>query len=84
MVSVACIIQLKAGKPKQFRLYSTDTFVTLREGYVKYYKKKGCRTVKFYFRNSLIADINKTFIESGVRNMDSIYAIENGKKYVAI
>jgi len=74
----------KTGKPKRFRLYSTDTFETLKEGYVKFYKKKGCRNVKFYFKNSLIVDIKKTLAESGVENMDSICAIENGKKYVAI
>lgn len=84
MASAACITQSKTGKPKRFRLYSTDTFETLKEGYVKFYKKKGCRNVKFYFKNSLIVDIKKTLAESGVENMDSICAIENGKKYVAI
>jgi len=70
--------------PKKFKLYSTDTFAKLKEGYVGYYRKKGCRSVKFYFNNNFIKDTHKTFFESGVRNMDSIAAIENGRKFVAV
>jgi len=71
-----------SAKPKKFRIYSTDKLSKLKEGYMKYYKKRGCRRVRFYFKNTLIEDINKAFVELGVGNMDSLVAMENGRKYV--
>mmetsp|Transcript_8389 Transcript_8389/g.11999 ORF Transcript_8389/g.11999 Transcript_8389/m.11999 type:complete len:420 (-) Transcript_8389:232-1491(-) len=74
----------KAARPKQFRLYNTDTIGKLRKGYIDYYKSKGCQNVQFYFTNALIKDDMATLESLGVREMSTLYAIENGKKYVPV
>mmetsp|Transcript_52018 Transcript_52018/g.156117 ORF Transcript_52018/g.156117 Transcript_52018/m.156117 type:complete len:95 (-) Transcript_52018:125-409(-) len=66
-------------KSKKFKLYSNDTLDKLREGYKKYYKKRGCRSVEFYLHGAKLN--KKSTVESlGLREMDVIVAMENGKK----
>ena len=60
---------------------NTDQITTLQTEYVKYYKSKGCKTVRFYFQNSLIQDITRSFSDLGIGNGDMIYAMENGMLY---
>jgi len=71
----------KAPKQKTWKLVDTDTLSKLKEDYVKLYKSKGCRSVKFYFENQLLQDVTKTFRELGIGEGDMMYAMENGKVY---
>ena len=69
------------SRQKAWKMTNTDQIAKLQSEYVKYYKSKGCKTVKFYFRNSLIQDITRTFRDLGISNGDMIYAMENGMAY---
>ena len=60
----------------------TDPLSHLKAEYEKYYKPKGCKTVKFYFRNSLLGDASRTLRELGIGDKAMVYAIENGKVFV--
>ena len=63
---------------------NTDPLSTLHDEYMKYYKSKGCKSVKFYFRNALVQDLSVSFRDLGVADGDMIYAMENGKAYVPV
>lgn len=71
-------------RPKKFRLYSTDPLSKLKSGYVEHYKKKGCRKVTFHREGSRepIRNESSTLSDLGVRDMDVLRAVENGRKYV--
>jgi len=70
-------------RPKRFQVKQSDTIESLKKAYIQYYKNKGCKTVKFYYRDNLIRDGRNpaTFTSLGIQEFDSIYAMENGKRY---
>jgi len=68
-------------RQKTWKVTNTDAFSQLQLEYTKYYKSKGCKTVKFFFRNDLVQDMTRTFRDLGVGDKDMIYAMENGKAY---
>mmetsp|Transcript_52019 Transcript_52019/g.156118 ORF Transcript_52019/g.156118 Transcript_52019/m.156118 type:complete len:709 (-) Transcript_52019:125-2251(-) len=79
VVSIQIMRNNDSKKSKKFKLYSNDTLDKLREGYKKYYKKRGCRSVEFYLHGAKLN--KKSTVESlGLREMDVIVAMENGKK----
>ena len=61
----------------------TDPLSDLHAEYTKYYKKNKCRTVKFYYQNALLGDMSKSFRDLGIGDGDLVYAMENGKAFVA-
>jgi len=71
-------------KPKKFRLYLRDSIFRLKEGYLRYYKKKGCRSVCFYFKNIPILNETQNLRSLGVCDMAVLHAIENGKTYAPV
>ena len=55
----------------------------MQAGYLKCYRDKGCSSVIFYHKNMPINDTSKTFASLGVKDMDVLVAMENGKDYDA-
>ncbi len=71
----------KAPKPKKFKLLPTDKVIKLKQGYINHYKKKGCRSVKFYLRGSPIEDEGViTFETLNILPTERVIAMENGRK----
>lgn len=68
-------------RSKQFRIHQEDTLLKLKQGYMKYYKAKGCRNVKFYFKTLWLQNESATLSSLGLSDNDIIYAMENGKPY---
>jgi hypothetical protein len=66
------------GRPKKFKLYSTDSLRKISEAYLKYYGKKGCNTVVFYNNRSPIKNEGLSLAELGLNDLDTIVAMENG------
>lgn len=60
---------------------NTDPLSSLQADYTKYYKSKGCKTVRFYFKDAHLGDTGRALRELGVGDGDVIYAMENGKAY---
>ena len=74
----------KNPRQKTWKVQNTDAISELKVEYMKYYKSKKCKSVKFYFKDTLIQDEAKSFRELGVGGDDIIYAMENGKAYVPV
>lgn len=51
----------------------------LMNGYIATYKKKGCKTVKFYLRK-INLDTSATIDSLGILSDERILALENGRK----
>ena len=51
----------------------------LMNGYIATYKKKGCKTVKFYLRKNYL-DTSATIDSLGILSDERILALENGRK----
>jgi hypothetical protein len=68
-----------SGRSRKFKLYSNFAVKKLREGYMKAYKKNGCRYVKFYLRGVEVSD-DSTIGSLGLTASDRIIAMENGRK----
>eukprot|EP00568_Trieres_chinensis_P012217 CAMPEP_0183302560 /NCGR_PEP_ID=MMETSP0160_2-20130417/8296_1 /TAXON_ID=2839 ORGANISM="Odontella Sinensis, Strain Grunow 1884" /NCGR_SAMPLE_ID=MMETSP0160_2 /ASSEMBLY_ACC=CAM_ASM_000250 /LENGTH=286 /DNA_ID=CAMNT_0025465341 /DNA_START=33 /DNA_END=893 /DNA_ORIENTATION=- len=81
---VVAILVLRNGhsaKPKKFRLYHSDTIGKLKQGYKTVYKNRKCRSVAFYLNDSKIQNDTATLFSLGLKDMDSLVAMENGRKY---
>jgi len=68
-------------RQKTWKFHDTDPLSKLKADYIKLYKSKGCRTVKFYFSNEVLGDMAKTFQDLGIGEGDVVYAMENNKAY---
>ena len=74
------LLSLKTrGRPKKFKLYSTDSLRKISEAYLKYYGKKGGNTVVFYNNRSPIKNEGLSLAELGLKDLDTIVAMENGQ-----
>ena len=72
-------------RQKTWKLTNTDPLSKLQMEYLKYYKSKGCKAVKFYFKNELVShNLTKTLRDLGVGDTDVVYAMENDKAYVPV
>jgi len=69
------------ARQKGWKVHNTNSISKLQTDYIKYYKSKGCQTVKFYFRNAVINNMTQSFRELGVAEGAMIFAMENGKPY---
>jgi len=69
------------ARQKGWKVHNTNSISKLQTDYIKYYKSKGCQTVKFYFRNAAINNMTQSFREVGVAEGDILVAMENGKPY---
>jgi len=67
------------SKARKFRLYSDYALSKLRSGYLKAYKKSGCRHVTFYLRGTAMTNDNATIGSLNITNSDIVIAMENGK-----
>lgn len=73
--------QNKNPRQKKWKLHDTSLVTKLKVDYIKYYKSKGCKQVKFYIRNQAITNESQSLRDLGIRNGDTVYAMENGKAY---
>jgi hypothetical protein len=73
------LYQIQRSKEKKFRVKDNSTIGTMKKGYMKHYEKKGCTSVIFYYKNVAITDTNLIFAALGIKDMDIIVAMENGK-----
>lgn len=73
--------KVKGSKTKKFRVRDDGTVIIIKSAYIKNYGKKGCKSVIFYYNNVPLMDMNKTFAALGVKDMDVLVAMENGRKY---
>ena len=69
-------------RPKSFKLFNTDSVMELKTQYIEYYKAKGCRSVRFYFNNELVADDQKSFESLGLSEKSIFHAIENDNVFL--
>ncbi len=72
------IVKMQTGRTKKFVLYINDNVGKLAKAYVKEYQNKGCTSVCFY-RNGSLLNENTSFFAQGVKDKDTLIAMENGK-----
>jgi hypothetical protein len=70
-------------RQKKWKLLNTSSIAKLKTDYCKYYKSKGCKSVQFYFRNTLIQDESNLLRDLGIGDGDIVYAMENGKVFTS-
>jgi hypothetical protein len=70
-------------RQKKWKLLNTSSIAKLKTDYCKYYKSKGCKSVQFYFRNTLIQDESNLLRDLGIGDGDTVYAMENGKAFTS-
>ena len=70
-----------SSRQKSWKVHNTNSISKLQTDYIKYYKSKGCQTVKFYFRNAAINNMTQSFRDLGVHEGAMLFAMENGKPY---
>ena len=58
-----------SSRQKSWKVHNTNSISKLQTDYIKYYKSKGCQTVKFYFRNAAINNMTQSFRDLGVRKV---------------
>jgi len=58
-----------SSRQKSWKVYNTNSISKLQTDYIKYYKSKGCQTVKFYFQNTVINNMTQSFRDLGVRKV---------------
>ena len=68
-------------RKKKFKVRDTSRLSSFRDGYLKYYGKKGCTSVTLYHDHDAILDLDSTFASLGIINNDVLVAMENGKDY---
>jgi len=73
----------KLPRQKKWKLLNLDPLSKLKDDYVSYYKSKGCNRVQFYFKHELIQDESKLMYQLGILTGATVYALENGKKYIS-
>mmetsp|Transcript_23861 Transcript_23861/g.35474 ORF Transcript_23861/g.35474 Transcript_23861/m.35474 type:complete len:93 (-) Transcript_23861:123-401(-) len=73
---------VQSARTKKFRLSNDSTIQKMKQGYIKYYRKKGCSSVIFYHNNKQITDLKQTFVTLGINDMDTVIAMENGRKFM--
>lgn len=79
-IDIFTVRNLGKTRPKKFNVNKCDVVKKLKQEYMKVYKSKGCKSVKFYFRDQLLQE-NASLGSLMVQNEDKIFAMENGRKY---
>jgi len=81
IITVRTIRNKTKFTPKHFKVKRSDTILTLKKQYQKFYRGRGCQSVLFYFQNKVIDDGKNavSFQSLGIKNMDCIHAMENGQ-----
>jgi hypothetical protein len=69
------------ARTRKFKVTDNMVLLTLKLGYLNLHGKKGCKSVTFYHNKRPLTDFSKSFADLGIRDMDILAAMENGKDF---